>query len=246
VDWAEAPRHENRRLLRDDVFTLVLERILSGELRPGRRLRDADLTAWLNVSRTPVREALGRLVAVGLVTSSPNRFTEIAPLDEGDAVDAVAVLRLLWPAALRSAETARSLESEVEFTLLTRRLERGDLDPALGFSHLMWTLADSLPNRVLAGALRVADLRVIRYLLLVPDARVVLHRERVVALARALCAGAPGAPGAPGAEAGGAEAGRTEAGGAEVGAGTERAAGLVGAILDDLDAVLASRRSAAR
>jgi DNA-binding GntR family transcriptional regulator len=227
-------------LLRDDVFTLVLERILSGELRPGRRLRDADLTAWLNVSRTPVREALGRLVAVGLVTSSPNRFTEIAPLDEGDAVDAVAVLRLLWPAALRSAETARSLESEVEFTLLTRRLERGDLDPALGFSHLMWTLADSLPNRVLAGALRVADLRVIRYLLLVPDARVVLHRERVVALARALCAGAPGA------EAGGAEAGRTEAGGAEVGAGTERAAGLVGAILDDLDAVLASRRSAAR
>ena len=240
MDWAEAPRHENRRLLRDDVFTLVLERILSGELRPGRRLRDADLTAWLNVSRTPVREALGRLVAVGLVTSSPNRFTEIAPLDEGDAVDAVAVLRLLWPAALRSAETARSLESEVEFTLLTRRLERGDLDPALGFSHLMWTLADSLPNRVLAGALRVADLRVIRYLLLVPDARVVLHRERVVALARALCAGAPGA------EAGGAEAGRTEAGGAEVGAGTERAAGLVGAILDDLDAVLASRRSAAR
>jgi len=240
VDWAEAPRHENRRLLRDDVFTLVLERILSGELRPGRRLRDADLTAWLNVSRTPVREALGRLVAVGLVTSSPNRFTEIAPLDEGDAVDAVAVLRLLWPAALRSAETARSLESEVEFTLLTRRLERGDLDPALGFSHLMSTLADSLPNRVLAGALRVADLRVIRYLLLVPDARVVLHRERVVALARALCAGAPGA------EAGGAEAGRTEAGGAEVGAGTERAAGLVGAILDDLDAVLASRRSAAR
>jgi DNA-binding GntR family transcriptional regulator len=227
-------------LLRDDVFTLVLERILSGELRPGRRLRDADLTAWLNVSRTPVREALGRLVAVGLVTSSPNRFTEIAPLDEGDAVDAVAVLRLLWPAALRSAETARSLESEVEFTLLTRRLERGDLDPALGFSHLMWTLADSLPNRVLAGALRVADLRVIRYLLLVPDARVVLHRERVVALARALCAGAPGA------EAGGAEAGRTEAGGAEVGAGTERAAGLVGAILDDLDAVLASRRCAAR
>ena len=240
MDWAEAPRHENRRLLRDDVFTLVLERILSGELRPGRRLRDADLTAWLNVSRTPVREALGRLVAVGLVTSSPNRFTEIAPLDEGDAVDAVAVLRLLWPAALRSAETARSLESEVEFTLLTRRLERGDLDPALGFSHLMSTLADSLPNRVLAGALRVADLRVIRYLLLVPDARVVLHRERVVALARALCAGAPGA------EAGGAEAGRTEAGGAEVGAGTERAAGLVGAILDDLDAVLASRRSAAR
>lgn len=240
VDRAEAPRHENRRLLRDDVFTVVLERILSGELKPGRRLRDSDLTSWLNVSRTPVREALGRLVAIGLVTSSPNRFTEIAMLDEGDTVDAVAVLRLLWPAALRSAETARSLEAEVEFTLLTRRLERGDLDPAPGFYRLMSALADSLSNRVLAGALRVADLRVIRYLLLVPDARVVLHRDRVVALARALCAGAPGT------EAGGAEAGAPDAGAPDAGAPGDRAADLVGGILDDLDAVLASRRSAAR
>ena len=43
---------------------------------------------------------------------------------------------------------------------------------------------------MLAEALRAADLRVVRYLLLVPEARELLQCERVVSLVRALCAGA--------------------------------------------------------
>ncbi|NUU06524.1 GntR family transcriptional regulator [Leifsonia sp. C5G2] len=209
-------RYGERRLLRNDVFELVLDRILTGEYQPGERLRDADLTAWLQVSRTPVREAISRLAAVGLVETSPNRYTEVSPLDDGDVADALEVLRLLWPQALRSICASARLDTQVELTLLIARIERGDVEAAPGFHQAMATVTGAVPNRVLAEALRAADLRVVRYLLLVPQARGLLQRERVVSLVRALCDGA-----------GDAEA-------------------LLTGVLDDLDGVLASRRSAAR
>nr|WP_249776631.1 GntR family transcriptional regulator [Leifsonia sp. C5G2] len=202
--------------MRNDVFELVLDRILTGEYQPGERLRDADLTAWLQVSRTPVREAISRLAAVGLVETSPNRYTEVSPLDDGDVADALEVLRLLWPQALRSICASARLDTQVELTLLIARIERGDVEAAPGFHQAMATVTGAVPNRVLAEALRAADLRVVRYLLLVPQARGLLQRERVVSLVRALCDGA-----------GDAEA-------------------LLTGVLDDLDGVLASRRSAAR
>jgi DNA-binding GntR family transcriptional regulator len=209
-------RYGQRRLLRNDVFELVLERILTGEYQPGERLRDADLTTWLQVSRTPVREAISRLSAVGLVETSPNRYTEVSPLDDDEVADALEVLRLLWPQALRSVCASVRLETEVELTLLAARVERGDLEPAPGFHHAMATVSATVRNRVLAESLRAADLRVVRYLLLVPEARELLQRERVVSLIRALCEG-----------------------------GTDAEALLAG-VLDDLDGVVAWRRSAAR
>lgn len=215
-------RYDGRRLLRNDVYELVLERILSGELPPGQRLRDADLTSWLGVSRTPVREAVSRLTAVGLMSTSPNRYTEVAALDEAEIADAVAVLRLLWPAALAGDPGDSSLEREVELTLLARRVERGDLDPAHGLHHALSVVVDTLSNRVLAEAVRAADLRVVRYLLLEPEARAVLQRDRAVAFIRALGAETPPTEGA----------GRADELGAD--------------LLGELEGVLASRRSAAR
>lgn len=215
-------RYDGRRLLRNDVYELVLERILSGELQPGQRLRDADLTSWLGVSRTPVREAVSRLTAVGLMSTSPNRYTEVAVLDEAEVADAVAVLRLLWPAVLASSPGASSLEREVELTLLARRVERGDVDSARGLHRALSVVVDTLPNRVLAEAVRAADLRVVRYLLLEPVARAVLQPARVVALIRALAAETP----------------------PEAGAG--RADELGADLLAELEGVLSARRSAAR
>lgn len=68
-----------RRLLRDDVYRSIRDAIVRGQLAPGEQLRDQELGAWLQVSRTPVREALQRLAQAGLVVAVPGRMTRVAP-----------------------------------------------------------------------------------------------------------------------------------------------------------------------
>lgn len=58
---------ENTRVIADMIYTRLRDGILSAELRPSRRLVEDELAEWLNVSRTPVREALLRLEQEGLV-----------------------------------------------------------------------------------------------------------------------------------------------------------------------------------
>lgn len=75
-----------RPLLRDEVYARLEHAIITGQLAPGARLRDAELSEWLRVSRTPIREAMHRLAAAGLVLFEPNRFTIVTEVDP-DAVD---------------------------------------------------------------------------------------------------------------------------------------------------------------
>lgn len=71
----------HRTLLRDDVYRSIRDAIVRGQLAPGEQLRDQELGAWLQVSRTPVREALQRLAQAGLVVAEPGRMTRVAPED---------------------------------------------------------------------------------------------------------------------------------------------------------------------
>jgi DNA-binding GntR family transcriptional regulator len=74
-----------RGLLREDVYRYLRDEIVRGRLEPGQRLRDADIAAELEVSRTPVREALRRLEDEGLVETWANRWTRVATIDIGEA-----------------------------------------------------------------------------------------------------------------------------------------------------------------
>ena len=58
---------ERPELLIDNVYARLRELIISDVLRAGQKLVDRDLAEQLGVSRTPVREALGRLAMMGLV-----------------------------------------------------------------------------------------------------------------------------------------------------------------------------------
>lgn len=58
---------KSSELLIDNVYARLRELIISGVLRSGQKLVDRDLAEQLGVSRTPVREALGRLAMTGLV-----------------------------------------------------------------------------------------------------------------------------------------------------------------------------------
>lgn len=94
-----------RRRLSDDVHDLVLRAVLDGTLAPDERLVDAELIAWLGVSRTPIRHALERLDETGLVELAPNRYTRIARPDAAQVVAARELYAGLvsWSADLASA-----------------------------------------------------------------------------------------------------------------------------------------------
>ncbi|MGE3287462.1 MAG: GntR family transcriptional regulator [Pseudonocardia sp.] len=96
---ASAPR----QLLRDSVFVRIREAIIDGTLEPGERLLDGDLSGWLGVSRTPIREALARLEAAGLVETKPGRYTIVSPIDPRSVADAQEVTAAMHELAVRTA-----------------------------------------------------------------------------------------------------------------------------------------------
>lgn len=98
-----ASASEGRQLLRDSVFVRIRDAIIDGTLEPGERLLDNELSGWLGVSRTPIREALARLDAAGLVETKPGRYTIVSPIDPRTLADAQAVTAAMNELAVRTA-----------------------------------------------------------------------------------------------------------------------------------------------
>lgn len=61
----------------DRVVQSLRDRLLDGTLAPGDHVAEAQLAEGLGVSRTPVREAIGRLAAEGLLDLQPNRGARV-------------------------------------------------------------------------------------------------------------------------------------------------------------------------
>ena len=126
---------QHRTLLRDDVYRSIRDAIVRGQLAPGEQLRDQELGAWLQVSRTPVREALQRLAQAGLVVAQPGRMTRVAPEDPDLIVSArqiAAELHALAVSLAFESLTEEDLESmEAANARLREALDSGDAEAAI-------------------------------------------------------------------------------------------------------------------
>lgn len=83
------------------VLDAVKHRILTGQLRPGQALVEADLAEQFGVSKTPVREALKTLAGTGLVVMSQYKGVTVRMVDADMAHEVYDVRLLLEPEALR-------------------------------------------------------------------------------------------------------------------------------------------------
>lgn len=109
----------NDRTLAERAYAAIHELILSGEYAPGDRLRIEDLAATLNLSPTPIREALHRLEATGLSEHVPHRGARVTDLTIED-------LRDLYDARLALEPLALSKAAE-QFTPEVAAMARGHL-----------------------------------------------------------------------------------------------------------------------
>lgn len=81
--------------LRDVIFETLRKAIVSGDIKPGERLMEVSLADQMGVSRTPVREAIRRLEAEGLVTMIPRKGTHVSELSVKDIMDVLEVRAVL-------------------------------------------------------------------------------------------------------------------------------------------------------
>lgn len=109
VDAAEAR-------LREDIVNNVLE--------PGVKLRVEELSRQYSIGVTPVREALSRLLAEGLVQISNNRGFSVPALSYADLVDLSVTRSIVESEAVRAAVENRDEEWEVGLIAAMERLRR--------------------------------------------------------------------------------------------------------------------------
>ncbi len=140
---------------RELAYERIRDAIRSAEILPGEALTEVRLSKLLGISRTPIREALQKLVQDGLAETSPGQaVTVIAPTLQ-DVLDVVHIRSLLEPEQVRLATeviSAKQLEAlEATMKDMERSAKQADLS--------IWGKADSIfhtllkeacPNKLLA------------------------------------------------------------------------------------------------
>jgi len=161
---------EAGQALVDELAAAIQARVLNGEIATGTRLRQETLAAEFGVSRTPVREALRKLQASGLVEVQPRRGALVRRPSARDVREAYEVRSELEGLAAEFAasrisdgELHRLREAQALFrhsvaSLIARRAERASPEPAHTAAHDEWIAANDsfhLAIQEAAGNLRL-------------------------------------------------------------------------------------------
>jgi DNA-binding GntR family transcriptional regulator len=141
----------------DTIYHALSERIITGELPAGEKLRQEHIARDFDASHVPVREALLRLEAHGLARSEPRRGTRVSALDPAEIREVIEmrvsleVLALthafarLTPADIKAAEAARlacdAAEDMADWERLNRMFHRVILAPC-AMPRLLATIDD--------------------------------------------------------------------------------------------------------
>lgn len=142
--------------------------ILRGTRKPGDRLDERQLAEEFEVSRTPIREAIQRLVASGLVTLRGRSGAVVAELSVAELLDGFTVVANLE--ALAAAQAARRAQPEHHRQLqaiherCTDAARRSDVQAFFEANNdFHGMIAEASQNRVLQELLRAATLKTSAY-----------------------------------------------------------------------------------
>lgn len=117
----------------NEIVQQLADAIVAGRYRPGERLDEIGLAGTFSVSRTPIREALGQLAAMGLVSRRPNRGAVVAEFSPEHLANLVEVMAELEAVCARlaaermSGAERRKLEADHIRAAQIVRLGQSDL-----------------------------------------------------------------------------------------------------------------------
>lgn len=110
--------------LAEAAYLQLHKSIRDGVLKPGQRLMEKDLATWLNMSRTPVRDALRRLETEGLVVHEPHTGLIITQYDQRATLELYSIREILEGTA---ASFAARHATEFEVAQLMHLVEKQEL-----------------------------------------------------------------------------------------------------------------------
>ncbi len=153
----------SKTILRNKVRRHLLKKILNGDLSIGKTLNLAQLSRDLNVSVTPVREALSQLEQARIISAVPNRgfiIPELSYLEARDLYDTIAQLEVI---ALENSNfkktTIRALKAE-QLQLQQTHTHVARLNSRITFHHL---LVRDCTNKILLSILEDLEARILFY-----------------------------------------------------------------------------------
>ncbi|MFF2115577.1 GntR family transcriptional regulator [Rhodococcus koreensis] len=146
-------------LLTDQVYDMIHESIMNGDLPAGARLRVRDLAEQVGTSVMPVREAIRRLEEAGLAERSPHKGAVVKGLTLAELVHVYDVRRLLEVEAARLGaqriSAADSTRMQDEFALMRTALDERRVVAYLDHDEALLTiLYEAAENPVLVDTIR--------------------------------------------------------------------------------------------
>ncbi len=115
---------DDGRLLSARIADEIRKAVLSGEMRPGMRIRQELLAANFGASRIPVREALKQLENEGLVVLAPNRGAWIADVNSEESIEVYKIREVVEPLAILESVPNLTDADIASLDLTVRRLEQ--------------------------------------------------------------------------------------------------------------------------
>ena len=148
----------------EQAAAAVRDMIVAGQIADGCRINEVHLAKELGVSRTPLREGLGRLVTERLVETRPRRGFFVTPLSLTEFEQVYDIRPILDPAALQIAGIPSPATLQNLDRLNRKLLEAEDAATAIELDNA-WhmTLLRECPNRVLLELIQMTITRTRRY-----------------------------------------------------------------------------------
>lgn len=166
------------------AYDAIRAGILTGDHAPGARLPEGELATAIGVSRTPVREALHRLDAEGLVSFSPNRGAQVVAFSDRDVDEIYSLRALLEGDAARRAAPRIGPDATDRLRGLADAMEDVGLDPAPAARARIAGLNRDFHATILAAADNRRLEALLGAVVLVPLVHRTFHRYSTEALSR--------------------------------------------------------------
>lgn len=161
--------------VRQLVYETLRQTICDGEFAPGKRLVEEELAEQLQVSRTPVREALRRLESEGLIAHAHGKGATVLGFGRDDVIELYSIREALEALAIHYTIQNITREEIHQLTAIVEKMRSNLRDKDIG-AHFEWNQR--------FNDLLIRTCKMPRLIRLINTYRVHLHRFRYAAMSR--------------------------------------------------------------